>query len=243
MQQNLSNIFERTPKYSIQRSLSRGIELDCKKSGLVCSKCSHCKSHKSKCRQLHECVCRGHKICQTVGTNFKHSQIPLTNRIASVYLMGTNKDEISANRFSNMVHVKWRTTYRKLKNPLQAMGNRNLCHLSECLFLINDSFIYGCRFGKRGGVVEGKKTVLFALELRKHYTVCLAVSVFNHVNSGQVLIFLRLVSSNSEAFTDELNALCILFEMHEYVYTGSKSLNPNDCIPKSYIPSLTISRI
>ena len=214
MQQNPTNFFEWTQKYSTQDACLEELNRRRWKNGFICPKCSHDKSYQLKYRHLHECAKCGHQVSPTAGTVFEHTRLPLPKWFAAIYLMVADKGGISAQRLSKMIGVSWPTAYRMLKNLRQAMGDRDRSYWLEGLVEMDDAFVGGRKPGKRGRGAEGKKPVIFAVEWREDGMGFMAARVVDRVNSEQVREFAKRISQNSEIRTDAFRSLRVLGETH-----------------------------
>lgn len=87
----------------------------------MCTTCGNDKSCQMKCHHLHEYVKHSCHVLLTVGTFFKH--ICFHTWFVATYLIGTDKDEISVERFSQMVSMGWPNAVRMLITSRQSMGN------------------------------------------------------------------------------------------------------------------------
>ena len=115
MQQNPTNFFEWTHKYSTQEACLEELSRRRWKDGFICPKCGLDKSCQLKYRHLHECAKCGRQVSPTAGTVFEHTRLPLPKWIAAIYLMGADKGGISAQPRSKMIGVSWPTAYRMLR--------------------------------------------------------------------------------------------------------------------------------
>ena len=125
MQQNITNIFELTQKYSTREACLEELNRHRWKNGFNCPNYGHEKSNQLKHLHLHECAKYDRQVLPSAGTVFEYTRLPLPKWFASMYLMGVDKGGISAERLSRMVDVSWPTAYRMLRKLRQSMGNLN----------------------------------------------------------------------------------------------------------------------
>ena len=83
MQQNPTNFFEWTQKYSTQEVCLEELSRHHWKGGFICPKCSHDKSCQLKYRHLHECAKCGRQVSPTASTVFEHTRLPLPKWFAA----------------------------------------------------------------------------------------------------------------------------------------------------------------
>ena len=129
----------------------------------------------------------------------------------------------------------WPTAYRMLRNLRQSMGDRDRGYWFEGLVEMDDAFVGGRKPGKRGRGAEGKKPVIFAVELREEGMGFMAARVVKRMNSDQVRDFARRISPNSEIRTDALHALRVLNETHCHQAKVTPPEKVNEWLPKVHI--------
>ena len=218
MQQNPTNFFESTQKYSIQEVCLKELSRCRRKDGFICSKCSHDKSYQLKYRHLHECAKSGRQVSPTAGTVFEHTRWPLPKWFAEICLMGAaEKGWISTQRLSKMIGVSWPTAYRKLRILHQCMGDRDRGYWLEGLVEVDDVFVGGRKSGNRGRGTKGKKPLIFALEQSENGMGFIAARLLERMDSEQVREFTKRISPFSEIRKDALKALRYLGESHRYL--------------------------
>lgn len=142
MQQNPTNFAKWKKKYSTQEACLEELNRHRWKNGFICPKCGHDKSYQLKYRHLRECTKCGRQVSPTAGTVLEHTRLPLPKWFATLYLMGTDKDGISAQRLSKTIGVSWPTAARMLKKLRQFMGGRrNLSDRLVRLVEVDDAFV------------------------------------------------------------------------------------------------------
>ena len=190
MQQNLTNFFEWTQKYSTQEACLEELSRCLWKDGLIFSKCSHNKSYQLSNRQLHECAKCGRQVSPTAGTVLEHTLFPLPKWFAAICLMGAVKVGIPAQRLSKMIGVSWPTDYRMFGILRQCMGDRNGGYSIEGLAEVYDVLVGGRKPGKSGRRTEGKKSKTFAVQHRENCMGYYMAALFvERVNSEKVREF------------------------------------------------------
>lgn len=89
----------------------------------MCPKCVEDKFFQLGYNHLHDrAKCSSH-ISLTVWSVFKH--VCFHTLFVATYPIGTDKDEISAGRFSKMVGMGWPNAYRMLMTSCKSMSNRD----------------------------------------------------------------------------------------------------------------------
>ena len=235
MQQNPTNFFEWTRKYSTQEACLEELNRRRWKNGFICPKCSHDKSYQLKHHHLHECAKYSRQVSPTAGIVFEHTRLPLPKWFAAIYLMGADKGGISAQRLCKMIGVAWPTAYRMLRKLRQSMVDRDRGYWLEGLLEVDDAFDGGRNSGKRDRGAEGKKPVFFAVKLRENHMGFMVARLLDRVNSEQVQEFAKRISPDAEVRTDAFLALRVLGEsqLHEAKVTSPEKVN--EWLPKVHI--------
>ena len=98
---------------------------------------------------------------------FENTRLPMTKWFAAIYLMTTDKGELSAERLCKMIGGCWRSAQRMLDKLRAAMADRDCNYLlTECVE-VDDCLVGGqTRQGIRGRNSEGKRPVLVAVSVR-----------------------------------------------------------------------------
>ena len=235
MQQNTTNFFEWTQKYSTQEAYLEELSRRRWKDGSICPKCGHEKSCQLKYRHLYECAKCSRQVTPTAGTVFEHTRLPLPKWFAAIYLMGADKGGISAQRLSKMVGVSWPTTYRMLRILRQCMVDQDRGYWLEGLVRVDDAFVGRRKPGKRGRGIEGKKPVNFVVGQRENGMGFMAARLVERVNSERVREFSKRISPHSKIRTNALNAFRVLGESHQHEAKVTPPEKVDEWLPKVHI--------
>jgi hypothetical protein len=114
-------------------------------------------------RHLYECAHYHHQTRVTLGKVLGRSRVPLTKWLWTLYLVSAAKGGISALRLSQIIGVRWRTVYNKLRALGAAMADRDSRYRLTELVDVADAYVGANKTGKagRGG---GCMLLLIAME-------------------------------------------------------------------------------
>ncbi len=140
-------------------------------NGPVCPHCSHGKAYhlkgkpgtkKRSNRKVWKCAGCRKKFSVSKGTIFEDSSIPLNKWLAAFYLMCSSKKGVSAKQLERSIGVTYKTAWFLAHRIRHAMGKSPLSDKLKGIVEVDETYVGGKGYGKRGrGAV--KKTPVVSL--------------------------------------------------------------------------------
>jgi transposase-like protein len=203
------NVVEWQARYGTEEACATALAKRRWPGGFVCPKCGHDHGYYVTTRRVYQCAHCGHQASVTAGTLFHSTNLPLVKWFWAIYLSGSDKGGISAERLRKLIGVSWITASRMLRKLRAAMGERDARYRLTDLIELDDALVGGRRSGgKRGRGAEGKTPILVAVENRGERAGFVAIEVTPSVSLDTVKGFVeRHIAHDQFVRSDALGAL------------------------------------
>lgn len=133
-------------------------------SGFLCPGCGRRRSVFITTRLLYQCTACRRQSSLTAGTLFHKSRVPLHKWFWAIYRLAQDKKGCSALLISKEIDVSYPTAWLMAHKIRQAMLANSSQRLLQQVVELDDTYLGGCRSGRRGRGASGKTPLLVAVE-------------------------------------------------------------------------------
>lgn len=127
--------------------------------GYCCPKCRARRAYLIESRGVFECISCGYQVSPTAGTIFHKTRTSLQKWFLAIYLLASTKKSPSAAELKRQLGVATQTAWTMRRKIISAMARRDGELMLWGLVELDETFIGGCKEGKRGRGAEGKTLV------------------------------------------------------------------------------------
>jgi len=176
------------------------------RNGFLCSICLNSTYWKNK-RGLWVCQNCNHEHSITANTIFHKSKLPLSILFRAIWWMIAQKNGVSAKGLQKILGVgSYETAWNWLHKFRRLMNLPDRDKLSE-IVEVDETYIGGCKTGKRGRGAEGKVIVAVAIEVQDQVTGRIRLEPIKDVTNKSLLPFIRNnIYKGSTVITDGWSA-------------------------------------
>ena len=205
--------------------------------GFRCPKCDNHKAYFIEKQRLFQCtVCR-HQTSVTAGTVFHRLRHPLLTLFWAVYLIATSKKGISAMELKRKLDIRsYQTAWLLLHKIRSAMASSQMFPLTNDVE-VDETFVGGCRPGKRGRGATGKTIVAAAVETNGKTMGRAYLETIDSATTDNLTSFIsRNITPGVRITSDGFKSYGFLAEYFHHVQV-KKSMNSSDdeALPKIHI--------
>lgn len=171
--------------------------------GYICPKCHHTE-YWVNVRGLYICRHCKYELSITAGTIFHKSKLPLVLIFRTLWWIVAQKNGVSASSIQRILGIgSYRTAWTWLHKFRRLMVFPNREKLSGVVE-IDETYMGGKKYGKRGRGAEGKSIVMIAVELKEKATGRVRLGVVSDVTHKSLFSFIsENVEIGSTVITDD----------------------------------------
>lgn len=175
--------------------------------GFVCVYCGHNNAFARREIRAVQCTrCTGTNYL-TAGTVMHRSKQPLTFWLWAAYLIVTDKRGMSALRLQEHLGIKRYETAFQMFHKLRAAMVNPERELLQGTVEVDETYIGGPEFGRRGRGAEGKAIVVGAVEIRDGIPTRIRFKLIPNVTRAELMKFIKAtIATGSTVITDGSSA-------------------------------------
>lgn len=209
-------------------------------NGFICPQCGSKEYYFISTQKRYECKNCHRQTSVTAGTVFHKLRQPLRKLFWAVYLIGTDKQGISAKELQRKLGIKsYRTVWNLMHRIRTIMASSGTFPLTKAVE-VDETYIGGHEPGKRGRGARGKTAVAIAVETageKKHSMGRAYLKTIPQVTHDELKHFLHTyVMKGVSVKTDGLNVYNFVDEEYRHRrIVLSKEENATELLPKVHI--------